>query len=113
VLLITIRDSLIFGVEYSDYFGEHGTIENVELGDKNNVIVGKINRTANNNGTPRIVMGTQYKEWVQQAFKQWEFMNVKIINPNLCIFIRKKEKVTFKPPTGYLLSDIFYTYTSN
>ncbi len=81
------------GVEYSDYFGEHGSIVNVELGDKKNVIVGKINRTANNNGTPRIMMGTQYKEWVQQAFKQWEFMNVKVINPKLLHLYKNSKKM--------------------
>lgn len=71
------------GVVYSNYFGEHGSPINIQLGNNKEVIAGYINRTANRNGTPRIMIGKTYTEWVQSKFKQGEYMRITIINPDL------------------------------
>jgi hypothetical protein len=79
------------GVEYPDLFGVNVAPIKVELGDKKNVIDGYLNRTANKNGTPRIMMGIKYTEWVQKVFNQWEYMNVKVLNPNLLHLYKERE----------------------
>jgi len=56
----------------------------IQLGENNEkYIIGKINRTANSNGTPRIMAGIEYKNWVQKNFKMGDIFKVEIIENDL------------------------------
>lgn len=68
---------------YTDLVGPNNTVIKIQLGDDpNNRIDAKINRTANKNGTPRIMGGKQMKEWIKNNYRQNEVMIVEIINPH-------------------------------
>ena len=69
------------GVTYSDYFGDHSSPISVQLGDSGNIVNGYVNRTANKNGTPRIMLGKSYTVWVQENFNMGDYMDVAILNP--------------------------------
>jgi len=62
----------------------------IQLGGDSNKknIIGKINRTANSNGTPRIMAGTEYKNWIQENFKMGDIFKVEIIEKD---FIKLKK----------------------
>jgi len=68
--------------EYSQMLGvDNATIE-IQLGKDNNTIIqGYINRTANKNGTPRIMGGKEFRNWIRTQFKFNEMMKVDIISP--------------------------------
>lgn len=68
-------------VKYSDQFGEDLSNIKIQLGDdQNNYTIGKINRTANSNETPRIFAGPLYKKWIQENFNRGDIFRVEIIN---------------------------------
>jgi hypothetical protein len=72
------------GVKNSSFFGEHGERIRIQLGNNSNSItIGKINRTANNNGTPRIMAGGEYKNWIQKNFRLGDIFKVEIISPGI------------------------------
>ena len=53
-------------VAHCRYFGEDLVAIKIQLGDNPlNYCIGKINRTANKNKTPRIMAGLEYKYWIQ------------------------------------------------
>lgn len=67
-------------VKYSELFGHDLTKIRIQLGENtNNLIEGYVNRTANRNGTPRIMAGKEYKHWIQKNFKQGDIFKVMII----------------------------------
>lgn len=67
-------------VRYSDQFGVDLSKIKIQLGDNpNNYTIGKINRTANSNATPRIFAGPLYKKWVQAHFNQGDVFRVEVI----------------------------------
>jgi hypothetical protein len=69
-------------VAHQHFFGVHGTFLNVYLGNwQNQPILATINRTANRNGTPRIMIGVLYVEWVQANHHIGENLIVTINNP--------------------------------
>lgn len=73
-------------VRYSELFGTDLSPIKIQLGENsNNICIGKVNRTANKNGTPRIMAGVKYKNWVQENFSQGEVFKVKLINPEYII----------------------------
>jgi hypothetical protein len=75
---------------YSDRFGKNQDFIRIQLGDNpDNQINGVINRTANNNQTPRILGRRPLKEWIQDNFKQEDIMVVDLISPT---FIRLRTK---------------------
>ncbi len=56
----------------------------IQLGENiEEIIIGKINRTANSNGTPRIMAGTEYKNWIQKNFKMGDLFKVEFIEKDL------------------------------
>lgn len=59
---------------------EHGIEIEIILGTTG-VTTGHVNRTANQNGTPRIMAGNEYTQWVQQNFKLNNILNVEILTP--------------------------------
>ncbi len=76
--------------EFSELLGTDKEIIEIQLGDKSeNIIKGYINRTANDNGTPRIMGGKTLTDWIKKSFKLGEIMNVEILS-SVAIKINKK-----------------------
>lgn len=65
-------------VEYNHRFGGHGANISIHLGGWNNdPILATINRNANRNETPRIMMqGNAYNQYVQANYQQGNVMNI-------------------------------------
>jgi len=75
------------------FFGSHE--ESIEILCENNPkpIIGKINRTANTNGTPRIMGGEELKLWFQKKSKIMGKIKVEIISRNKIYLRAIKEPV--------------------
>ena len=68
--------------EYSHLLGADNTTIEIQLGkESNTTIQGYINRTANKNGTPRIMGGKEFRNWIRNQFKFNDIMKVDIISP--------------------------------
>jgi hypothetical protein len=79
--------------EFSELFGTDKKIIEIQLGDESeNIIKGYINRTANENGTPRIMGGKTLTDWIKNNFTLGELLNVKILS-TIAIKITKKTNV--------------------
>ena len=61
----------------------------IQLGTDGKIITGKINRSANTNGTPRIMAGTAFKTWVNEHYELNEQMKVQIKSPNSLVLHTK------------------------
>ena len=71
------------GKEYSEMFGANNTIIDIQLGTIGHTIIqGYINRTANINGTHRIMGGKELRNWIQNNFKPNDTMRIEIISPS-------------------------------
>jgi hypothetical protein len=67
--------------KYSHLFGTDKSIIDIYLGSGiDRMIQGYINRTANSNGTPRIMGGKTLKDWIKDNFKPNENITVEIIS---------------------------------
>ena len=75
--------------KYSELFAKnHLEPIKIQLGENiEKIIIGKINRTANSTGAPRIIMtgidGIEYENWVQENFKMGDIFKVEIIEKDL------------------------------
>ena len=79
--------------KYSDNFGADKALIKIQLGDNSkNIIQGYINRTANNNGTPRIMGGKTLSDWIQNNYKQGDNLKVDILT-NVSIRLNEKRKM--------------------
>jgi hypothetical protein len=69
-------------VRYQEHFGEDKEPMTVHLGEWGNInpYECRIDRTTNNNSTPRIYMSTHYIHWVQATYKFGDEMKVEILN---------------------------------
>jgi len=68
--------------EYSDLIGPDNTSIDLDLGkDAEDTIQGYINRTANKNGSPRIMGGKNLRTWIHRNFSLGEILEVGIISP--------------------------------
>lgn len=74
-------------------FGRHGDIVQAQLSGAQLISDAKINRTANPSKTPRIMLGSQYKNWVQAHFKFGDMLKIQIVSPNKIILYKKGEEV--------------------
>lgn len=84
VLRQTYFEQGFFNIRNSDseYFANHNSPIEIKLGltgDK--IIKGLINRTANINGSPRIMGGKELKNWFNSNFKPNELFVLEIISP--------------------------------
>jgi len=69
-------------VKHNNFFGGDGEIIEIQLGNNpENIINGYINRTANPNHTPRIMVGIDYTNWIQQHFQQGDTLRVDVFSP--------------------------------
>lgn len=79
--------------KYSDNFGADKALIKIQLGDNSkNIIQGYINRTANNNGTPRIMGRKKLSDWIQNNYKQGDNLKVDILT-NVSIRLNEKRKM--------------------
>lgn len=79
---------------YSDNFGPDKELIEIQLGDNfKNIIQGYINRTANKNGTPRIMGGITLSNWIQKNYNQDDVLLVDILS-NVSIKLNEKAKTT-------------------
>ena len=66
--------------KYSEDFGADKAIIEIQLGDNSKKIIqGYINRTANVNGSPRIMCGKDLSEWIQKNFEKDDILTVDIL----------------------------------
>lgn len=78
-------------VKHSNLFGEDLSKIKIQLGENPlNYCIGKINRTANNNNTPRIFAGKEYKKWIQENFERGELFHVEVIDKDLIKLTKKR-----------------------
>lgn len=68
-------------VPYSNYFARDKADITIYCGAEKLAVYGKINRTANTNGTPRIMGGLPLREWFQKR-KPMDAVTVTIFNQN-------------------------------
>lgn len=68
------------GVKYESLFGKHQSPLDIFLGSDNRAIVGYVNRTANPNGTPRIMAPVAMKEWFHRNSKLGGTVIVEVID---------------------------------
>jgi hypothetical protein len=82
----TYWNSAVFNVPSSESHLLAGDREpiTVRLTNKNGTISisHHINRTANPNGTPRIYLGNDYKNWIHNNFQPEQLVTCTILNPN-------------------------------
>lgn len=52
------------------------------LGPSKRTLIGRVNREANLNGTPRIYGGTELRNWFFKNFKMKDSVSVTILSPN-------------------------------
>lgn len=69
------------GVPYSNHFAGDQADITIYCGAEKLVVHAKINRTANTNGTPRIMGGVPLREWFQKR-KPMDIVAVTVLSPN-------------------------------
>lgn len=76
------------GRENSELLGIDNATINIQLGSiGGTMILGYINRTANKNGTARIMGGKELRNWIKINFKANDTMKVDIISPiEICLY---------------------------
>lgn len=80
--------------KYADKIGADKVLMEIQLGDNlKNITQGYINRTANSNGTPRIMGGKTLSDWIQKNYKQDDILRVDILT-NVSIKLNEKRKTT-------------------
>ena len=63
------------------FLGADGGKIEIFLGDSQSPILGTINRTANGNGTPRVMGGTALRDWFQSRASEMERISVQVLSP--------------------------------
>ncbi|PHR74175.1 MAG: hypothetical protein COA67_02070 [Lutibacter sp.] len=78
-------------VKHSSFFGKDLSKIKIQLGENpSNYCIGKVNRTANTNQTPRIFAGKEYKSWIQENFERGDLFHVKIIENDFIKLTKKR-----------------------
>ncbi len=80
-------------VKYDNLFGENNSKIKIQLGEDGELIEGIINRTANNNKTPRIMAGIKYTKWVQDNFNEGENFQLQIKNGGLIVLEKLNQPI--------------------
>lgn len=68
-------------VESAEHFGGDGEMIEIHLPGIQSPVLGTINRTANLNGTPRIMGGTGVRDWFQRTSEEKDVVTVEILSP--------------------------------
>lgn len=69
------------GVAAQRYLGADGEKIELFLGNAENPVLGTINRTANSNGTPRVMGGPALRDWFQTRSREMERISVQVLSP--------------------------------
>lgn len=69
-------------VEHQELFGANGDVVDVHLGSVGNPVKGYVNRTANSNGSPRIMVGVEMTNWLQGQFREGDVLSVSVLSGN-------------------------------
>ncbi len=69
------------GVSAQQFIGNDGETIELYLGNSALPILGAINRRANSNGTPRIMGGTQLRDWFQTTADEMAKIGVEVMSP--------------------------------
>ena len=75
-------------VDYDKYIGEDQSSIELHLENTGSIIQGHINRTANNNGTARIMGGKDLKNWFHENCAVLDKVDIEILTPT-ALNIRK------------------------
>lgn len=78
-------------IAYNHLIAGNGEPIKIQLGINGVIIEKLINRTASPNGTPRIIAGIQYSQWIQTNYKLGDQMRVQIVSQNFIILFAKGE----------------------
>jgi hypothetical protein len=66
---------------YNEIFGYDKSLIEIQLGENpENKIQGYVNRTANSNGTPRIMGGKVLTEWIKKHYRQGDLLRIDILS---------------------------------
>jgi hypothetical protein len=66
---------------YNEIFGHDKSLIEIQLGENpENKIQGYVNRTANSNGTPRIMGGKVLTEWIKKHYRQGDLLKIDILS---------------------------------
>ncbi len=69
-------------VDYERYFGANGETIDIGIEGDEKKIAGIINRTANKNGTPRIMGGARLKRYLATHYRQGDILTIRILAKN-------------------------------
>ena len=69
-------------VDYERFIGGHGESIDIHCQHVDEKIEGTINRTANSNGTPRVMGRSALKRWFQETVRERGRVKVTILSPN-------------------------------
>jgi hypothetical protein len=67
------------GVEVDRFIRSDSGPIKIQLGESGPSLTGSVNRDANQNGTPRIMGGTELRNWIQRHFDLKDSVEVQII----------------------------------
>ena len=76
-------------VDYDRYVRKSEGPVRLQLGTHGSVIEGTINRRVNNNGTARILGGTQLRHWFQTNFEPMDTVAVDLTSQDLIVLDKK------------------------
>lgn len=65
------------GVEYSESLGDHNEPIVFQKNDEK-LILGYINRIANSNSTPRIMLGKEFTKWIKTNYSVGNILKIEI-----------------------------------
>ena len=77
------------GVSVSDYVREDEGDISIFLDSDVCKLWGRVNRSANTNGTPRIMVGTELVNWFQKNFDLGETVTVEVLRPDAIKIVKK------------------------
>ena len=67
-------------IKKTGFFGNDGDPISIYLGEKQDLLEGYINRSANQNNTPRIMGGSKLRNWFQNNFTENSLVSVEILS---------------------------------
>lgn len=78
-------------IDNTNHFGKDRDVISIYLGEKQDLLHGYINRSANQNKTPRIMGGVRLKQWFQNNCTKNSLVSVEIFSPT-SIWLNKVEE---------------------
>ena len=88
VYKLTLRQSYYdkgffnLGVDVEQFVRPDSGPVRLRLGESEEEIEGRVNREANQNGTPRIFGGVKLRDWFQEQFKLKDVVDVSVTGPD-------------------------------